>query len=351
MAIVKIQGEAGVLGKYYYEVDLANQPIGVGGMGQVFKGVRVSEDTGIRKDVAIKFLYEDLPSTAIERAQREASIRIQHENLVEMYEFVKIVEQTPHGKVERAHVVSELLDGVMLYDIIHNRIVKNSHNIVVPLAEKLLNLFDNDRVEFAIYVTKNLLSGVMALHDNHYIHRDLDPSNVMVTSDNKIKIIDFGIAKRQDVLSTADRPMTMPGQIVCKPAYAAPEQVLGDVKSQNKTTDLYAIGIMLYEFVTGHLPFDGSVSDVIKKQQFSKLPMKEVKNKYLKKIIEKATSKKSEERFQSAAEFRVALERIDTKKQTQTSATTGDADMKNVFIWGGVAIAGLAVGCILALLI
>ena len=301
-----IQGEAERRSGIRYEVDMSLPPLGEGGMGQVRRGVRVVERSGLRQDVAIKFLYEDLPESAIDRARREASIQIHNENLVEMFGFIETVDGT-HTK--RYHVVSELLEGVMLFDLLCGRTCDKSGK-EIEYAGELYAMYQNDRVGFARLMALGILSGLMALHDKGYIHRDLDPSNIMVTADRKIKIIDYGIAKQLDNLNTQDRQLTSTGQFVGKAAYAAPELVLGDVHSQDKTTDIYAVGIMLYQFVTGRLPFDGTMAELIDKQVHARVPLKGVPYKRLRNIIDKATQKKQRDRYQSAAEMRVDVEHL-----------------------------------------
>ena len=233
MSVMIIQGAAERLAKIHYEIDTEEKPLGVGGMGQVFKGIRVDEKTGVRIPVAIKFLFDDLPVNVIERARREASIQIHNENLVEMYGFIQIDEEIAPGKVhERYHVVSELLHGVMLYDLLKGKVTDNEGSLI-PFAEELYRMYQNERREFAVFIIKNVLSGIMALHDKGYVHRDIDPSNIMITSDRKVKIIDFGIAKQMSTLNTQDQLLTTAGMFMGKAAYAAPELVLGDVSHQN----------------------------------------------------------------------------------------------------------------------
>ena len=94
MNIVRIQGNKERQNKIYYEVDFDNAPIGVGGMGQVYRGHQVSEITKQKREVAIKFLDESLPKHIIERAMREAEIDVKHENLLEMLGFVENVDYT-----------------------------------------------------------------------------------------------------------------------------------------------------------------------------------------------------------------------------------------------------------------
>ena len=114
MSLLIIQGQEEKKQRIHYEVNTSLPALGEGGMGQVLRGVRVDEQTGVKSDVAIKFLFEDLSENAIARARREASIRIHNENLVEMFGFVELDVSQGNRKVKRYHVISELLEGVML---------------------------------------------------------------------------------------------------------------------------------------------------------------------------------------------------------------------------------------------
>ena len=307
MSIVRLQGEVERRNGIYYQVDSADEPIGVGGMGQVYKGICVNERTGATRPVAIKFMFDDLPAQAIERARREASIQLRNDNLVEMLGFIEINEQTPSGVVKHYHVVSELLNGVSLYDIFEGKTTDRDGEDVA-YAVKLMQDYKNDPEHFAKIIVVNVLSGLMALHDAGYIHRDIDPSNIMVTSDGHIKLIDFGIAKQMNQLTTSDKSLTVAGKFMGKPEYAAPELALGDIQHQNQTTDIYAMGILLYQCIVGHTPFEGARHEILDKQLKAKLPLDVIQNKDLKAIIAKACEKKQELRFQTSAQMRVALE-------------------------------------------
>lgn len=308
MAILIIQGaEEKALG-IHYEVDTSLPPIGAGGMGQVMRGVRVQNN--VRRAAAVKFLFDDLPESAIERSRREASVKISNENLVEMFGFIEMDTVDASGNVhKRYHVASELLNGVMLHDLLRGKTTDASGE-EIPFAKELYRQYSCDRMRFAVYIIRNVLSGIMALHDAGYIHRDIDPSNIMITSDGKVKVIDFGICRRIGEGVDADRHLTSAGQFMGKAAYAAPELVTGDIAHQAETTDLYAIGIMFYELITGKVPFDGATHEVLAKQMKENVPVKNVADKYARKVIEKATAKKQDERYASAAEFRVAVEQL-----------------------------------------
>lgn len=308
MSVIKLQGETEKNKGIYYQLDSEQAPIGIGGMGQVYKGLCVDMKTGATRPVAIKFMYEDLPPQAVERARREASIQLRNDNLVEMLGFIEIEEQTPMGEVKKHyHVVSELLEGVSLSDILAGK-TKDRDGEDVPYAVKMLQDYKNDPEHFARYVVINVLSGLMALHDAGYIHRDIDPSNIMITCDGHIKLIDFGIAKQMNTLTTSDKALTVAGKFMGKPEYAAPELALGDIQHQNQTTDIYAVGVLLYQCLVGHTPFEGARHEILEKQLKEKMPLNIIKNKNLRNIISIACEKKQELRYQSSAQMRVALE-------------------------------------------
>ena len=143
----------------------------------------------------------------------------------------------------------------------------------------------------------------------------------MLTEDGHIKLIDFGICKQVNKLTTHDRGLTTTGVFMGKAEYAAPELVLGDLRSQNQTTDIYAIGILLYQCIVGHVPFEGPSHQVLDKQLHKKMPLSTVKDKKLRKIIEIATEKNQSVRYQTAAQMRVAIENIDGKKKAMKLST------------------------------
>lgn len=306
----------------YYEFDTASEPLGEGGMGKVYRGRQISDLTGASRDVAIKFMFDGLPQSVIDRARREASIRMVSENLVEMIDFIETTSPGPNNTVRsHYHVVSELLTGVMLADLL-NGVTKTKDGREITFAQNLYKLYKDNRASFALIIMKNIASGIMQLHDKGYIHRDIDPTNIMVTEDGKIKLIDFGIAKKlpnntstaNDRLSTQDRSLTMTGQFMGKPQYAAPELVVGDINYQNETTDIYAMGILFYQLLVGKLPFNGPVTKILDAQKNTKTPVKNIVNlehlSSFRAVVAKATEKEQDRRYQSAAEFRVALDTI-----------------------------------------
>lgn len=320
MNIIKLQGEAEKRKGIYYEYDIDAVPLGEGGMGRVFKGFRVVERTGERRSVAIKAIYDNIPERVVERARREAEIQLDNDNLIRMYGFVETTSYYDGGSKSKVHyhVIMELLVGVTLENLI-NGITSDQNGMQIPFASEIYTRYSQNRIVAVVQIMKSIQSGVMALHDKGYIHRDIDPSNVMVTIDRKIKLIDFGICKQIVSLESVDKALTTTGVFMGKVNYAAPELVLGDVKSQNYTTDIYALGVLLFQLYTGHLPFSGTDQDILSSNLHKPLPLKEVDRSDLRKIIRKATEKVQTKRYVSVTEMRVDIERVSIKKKDDSN--------------------------------
>ena len=194
--------------------------IGSGGMGEVYK----AEDVRLKRKVAIKFLATEKigHGTARSRFVREARAAsvLDHPNICTIHEISEL-------ESEELYIVMSYYEGQTLWD----RMQEGS----VPLLE-------------ALEVTLGMLEGLAHAHERGVLHRDIKPANIMVTDAGKVKLLDFGLARQRG----QDR-ITREGTIVGTPAYMAPEQVVG--KIGDSRTDLWAVGVVLYEMVSGKLPF------------------------------------------------------------------------------------------------
>lgn len=309
MLIKRLQGQLEKRNGYYYEFDMHSKPLGEGGMGVVYKGFKIYEATGNRSVVAIKAMFDGLPAEVYERAEREASIRLRNDNLVEMLGFIYEIEIDPYGmQKNKYYVVSEYLNGVVLSDLLTGQF-KDKDGIEIPYAKQLYTDYVSEKEKTSIEIIRCVLSGILALHDKGYIHRDIDPTNIMVTDEGTIKLIDFGIAKYVRSLGTIDKSLTSTGKFIGKAEFASPELVLGDVRNQGYPTDIYAIGILFYQLLVGKLPFTGSKYEVLQMQLNDKVPVKHIKNPLLAKIVKKATEKNKSDRYSSVAELRVEIDK------------------------------------------
>ncbi len=359
MNIVRIQGEAERYQGVYYEFDRDSSPLGEGGMGRIYHGFRVDE-RGFRTTVAIKEIHQNIAHDPqlIERAMRESAIQINHDNLLRMYGFVTNIEFDPihNANLPHYYMIMERLIGVDLSEILTGHLNDNS-GMQIPLAASIHSAYTNpeEKDQSIMYVIRSVLFGLMALHNNGYIHRDIDPSNIMVTIDNKIKLIDFGVCKHVSYMAAPEKKLTSAGSFIGKVSYAAPELARGDVEHQDVTTDIYALGILIYKLCVGKLPFDGPDHEVLNAHITKKVPVENIANKDIRRIVEKATQKIQSKRYSSAAEMIADIEKITYKKTTTAGGNTrietsrqSEWSAKAVAIcWSLGAIASFVLGIIL----
>lgn len=210
-----------------------NRRIGHGGMGAGFE----AQDLRLHRKVAIKVLSGRLFGNlaALRRFEREAEAcaRLTHPNIVAIHDFGRIGE-------EGAYLVTEYLNGRTL------RSELNRHIKVAPLA--------------AAEWFEQLLNGLQAAHEAGIAHRDLKPENIFITpldaGGDRITILDFGLAKLR-LEDSADRDsLTAPGSVMGTVGYMSPEQL--SVQASEERSDLFSTGVMIFETITGTLPFKGS---------------------------------------------------------------------------------------------
>lgn len=313
MTIYRLQGFEEKQKCIYYEYDADSTPLGEGAMGRVYRGYCVNEKSKTKTPVAIKAIFDNIPDRVIERARREAAVRIDSPYLLHMLGFVEMpFTTTVNGqtiRIIRYFVVMELLSGVTLYDLVQGSCSDKNGNSI-PAVKKLHDAYVTDKYATIQRIMSKVLRGVMALHNANFIHRDIDPSNIMITSEGHIKLIDFGICKPINALGTLDQNLTSTGVFMGKVNYAAPELVIGDVGHQGPTTDIYALGILLFQLCTGHLPFTGDDNDVLLAHMRKPLPLNEVEKRPLRKIVKKATEKSQGQRYSSAEQMLEALESV-----------------------------------------
>ena len=361
MAIQRLQGSEEKLEGVFYEFDNEGIPLGEGAMGRVYKGYRIIESSGEKIPVAIKCIFKDIPEHVIERARREASVRIDNKNLLRMYGFIEIISTSIiNGSMineKTYYVIMELLEGVTLHELLQGKVTDVYGNRHAALEDLRENLIKNKAVAIQ-GIMIDILNGLQELHEKGFLHRDIDPTNIMIDKEGNLKLIDFGICKKQNMLNTQDKGLTVAGVFMGKVDYASPELVIGDVVHQNASTDIYALGIMLFLLCTGHLPFTGTSNEILAAHLRKPVPIKEIDIKPYRKIVSKATAKLQKDRYQTAIEFKLSIEKLafNVNKSHVRSDIAPDKSivnlkkaysLKSIMVIGISAIVALFIGVIL----
>lgn len=252
--------------------------IGVGGMADIYKARDITED----RIVAVKILKNEFVGSEdfIRRFRNEskAIALLSHPNIVKIYDV---------GFTEKLQfIVMEYIDGITLTEYISKQGV----------------LKWKDVVHFAMQILKALQHA----HDRGIVHRDIKPQNVMLLSDGTIKVMDFGIAR-----FNRETDKTISEKAIGSVHYISPEQARGEVTDER--SDIYSVGIMLYEMLTGKKPFDGDspVAIALMHMQSNAKKMSELNNSIpegLEEITEKAMQKEPSKRYQTAGEMMKDIE-------------------------------------------
>lgn len=297
------------IGRTLSKVEILEK-IGGGGMAEVFRGVH----TTLNRSVAVKILHghlareSDIRRRTHDEAQAVASLR--HPNIVQVYDF-DVIDGRPY-------IVMELLEGMSLYDYLQGL---HKTGLTLPI----------DRVTHLVY---GIAGALDYAHDRGVVHRDVKPANVMLRQGSTpiqdgfplprdvVPILtDFGVARW-----TQASTQTATGTILGTPSYMSPEQVQGG--RVDSRSDIYSLGIMLYELLSGTLPFDpeeDTPATILYKQVHVPPPKMPNTTPELQQIIGRALAKKPEDRYQKAGELAAALGEV-TGEQPATTVIAGSGE-------------------------
>ena len=291
--------------------------IGAGGMGEVFR----ARDTRLQREVAIKVLRGDAANDPgrLHRFEIEARAvsALNHPNLLVLFD-VGVHEGSPF-------VVTELLEGETLRQRLHGG--------PLPTRE-------------AIEIATQVAHGLAAAHEKGIVHRDLKPENLYLLANRRVKILDFGLAKltapNDDALTKTAPPVTEAGQTLGTVGYMAPEQVTGE--GIGPAADLFALGAVLYEMISGKRAFDGAtrvdILHAILRADPPELPPAPVVPAALDRMIRRCLAKRPDDRFRSAHDLAFALETLAGAPSSGSIAVTEGPTRRR---WAWPAAAALVI--------
>ncbi len=278
--------EIGQIIKERYEI---TQLLGEGGMSYVYKAI----DKQLQRTVAIKTLkpiYVE-QEKFVERFKREAqtAANLNHPNIVQIFDW---------GIGDEPFFVMEFIEGNTLTSIISSR--------------KTISMND------ILFIGAKVASGLQAAHSNGLVHRDIKPGNIMITPEGKVKVTDFGIV----TLQNEESDITKTGSILGTASYISPEQAQG--KKVSKESDLYSLGTVLYELITGRPPFDGDTPIATATKHITEKPEKLSTYrgdipKGVENAVLKLLHKYPKDRFKNAEDLRAVL--LQQKTQLQAVQT------------------------------
>jgi tetratricopeptide (TPR) repeat protein/predicted Ser/Thr protein kinase len=257
------------------------EELGHGGMGRVYK----VQDTKIGEKIALKLIRPEtgLDKTSLERFSNELKLarKIRHKNVCQMFDL---------GEDQGTRYIT--------MEYVHGEDLKQ-------LIRKVGLLSPGQ----SIGIARQVCEGLEEAHKLGVVHRDLKPQNIMVDDDGKARIMDFGIAR-----SLSGKSITGAGVMIGTPEYMSPEQIEG--KDTDQRSDIYSLGVILYEMVTGRVPFEGETPFTIGVKHKSEIPKnpKEINVQLsddLSRVILKCLEKEKAARPQSAGDLRRELERIE----------------------------------------
>lgn len=292
--------------------------IAKGGMGEVYR----AHDTRLNRPVALKVLAPGFATDAdgLARFTQEArtTARLNHPNIVSVFDV------GAHAGVP--FVVSELLEGKTLR---------------ARLRDGALS------VRAAVGYAAEIVQGLIAAHDVGVVHRDLKPENIFITRENRVKILDFGLAKcRQDTLGPPrhdSAKSTRPGTLLGTVGYMSPEQVLGE--RTDHRSDIFSFGVMLHEMIAGAPPFQGDSAVetlyAILKNEAPALPDRAgAVPDALGQVVEHCLEKSPHARFQSARDLAFTLDLVTRTRQSQDRRREQGV-VSSLFPWLSTAMFGV----------
>jgi hypothetical protein len=288
-------------------------PLGAGGMGTVYK----AQDPQLNRIVALKLPRFDGPSQGlalrVQRFQREARAvaAIRHPHVCPIYD---VGEHEGQPYVVMAYIGGE------------------------SLATRLARQGRYQDLREAVHLIRQLVDALEAIHDHGIVHRDLKPSNILLDAASQAILTDFGLARPTD----ESEGLTSEGVVLGTPAYMSPEQASGQPQAVGPWTDLYSVGVILYEMLTGRLPFEGPalkvMAEIVHESALLPSSLRPDLDPVMEAMVRKAMAREPRERYQNARQFSKALAQWASDLPQSTATKAYPALAAEIRVWRAALI-------------
>lgn len=317
--MVRLQSQSG----NNYEFDPATSLIGEDVWGKIYQGVCCNASES--RDVRIYELETNshLPEYLLRRLRVESHFCYSHPNIIPFIDFIANIDDIDFifnidGLLEedyRLYFIEDNCFGFTLSNFLRGQICTLNGNESKSINE-LCFLFRHDRTTFAKKVIKEVLQGINYIHNLYMYLRYVNPERIIITDDGAIKlsIIDYFL---YDVLNYSLSDLSTSGRQAnlfssFPVSYCSPEMILMfDDSNIYYRSDIYSVGILFFHLLTGHIPYKGHYMEIISQHLNGKIPLCEIEDKQLRKIVKKATEKNPSKRYQSAYDFIHAIDKMD----------------------------------------
>ena len=281
----------------HYRIDAE---LGRGGMGIVYR----AHDTKLNREVALKVLPSAALATEEDRArfyrEAQAAAQLHHPNIATIFEIDEAVpSDAPHGTQPSPFIAMEFIEGKTLYDHIQK----------APL-----------KISEAVRVASEIAQALKMAHSKDIVHRDIKSANIMLDGEGRAKVLDFGLAK-----TSQSTQLTRMGSTLGTIAYMSPEQARAEEVDHH--TDIWALGVVLYEMVTGRHPFAGDYEQAVVYSILNEdpEPLTAIRTGVpmgLEWIVTKLLAKKASDRYQNASDLQVDLRTVDLSTVSMSRVST-----------------------------
>ncbi len=289
-----------------YEYDPATSLINEDGWGKYYRGI--CSNASVSRDVRIYEINTKhrLPEPTLQHLNALSNFIYSHPNIIPIIDFVVASDEIQASDCQ-LFLIEEYVSGISLSNFLNGKIHASKDDAI----NEFFSMFQRDRVTFAKKIVKEVLQGIGFLHERALCLRYVDPENIVITKDGNVRIVMRNCYLHKILLAYDDRTTSGMGNLIhlFSPhlfpiCYCSPEIILMfDFSDIDYRSDIYSVGILFFHMLTGYVSYKGQDMEIMSQHLNGKIPLCEIEDKQLRRIVKKATEKDRTKRYQSALEF------------------------------------------------